>query len=50
MSQLSTYQRQSNKGILPDICSLSRFVHQIEDDRMSYEPIEYLLSPISRDN
>jgi hypothetical protein len=31
----------SNKGSLPDICSLSQFGHQIEDDRMSYEPIEY---------
>ena len=35
------YQRQNNEGSLPDIYSLSQFVHQIEDDRMSYEPIEY---------
>jgi hypothetical protein len=35
------YQRQSDEGSIPNICSLSLFLHQIEDDRMSYEPIEY---------
>jgi hypothetical protein len=29
------------KVAFQDICSLSRSVHQIKDDRMSYEPIEY---------
>jgi hypothetical protein len=38
-------QLRGNEPILglniPDICSLSQFFYQIEDDRMSYEPIEY---------
>ena len=35
------YHRQSNEANLPDIFSLSQFFHQIENDNMSYEPIEY---------
>ena len=36
------YQIQSNEDILLHICSLSHFSHQFEDDKMSYELVEYL--------
>jgi len=35
------YHIQSNEDILPNICLLSQFSHQIEDDKMSYELTEY---------
>ena len=38
---VSVYQIQSNEDILPNICLLSQFAHQIEDDNMSYELTEY---------
>ena len=36
-----SYQIQNNEDILPNIYSLSQFDHRIEDDKMSYELIEY---------
>ena len=38
---VSVYRIQSNEDILPDICLLSQFAHQTEDDKMSYELTEY---------
>ena len=35
------YQIQNKEDILPNIYLLSQFDHQIEDDKMSYELIEY---------
>lgn len=35
------YQIQIKKDILPNICSLFKVFHLIEDDKMSYELIEY---------
>ena len=38
---VSVYQIESNEDILPNICLLSQFAHQIEDDKMNYELTEY---------
>ena len=35
------YQIQNNEDILPNIYLLSQFDDQIEDDKMSYELVEY---------
>ena len=33
--------KQGNEDILSNICLLSQFAHQIEDDKMIYELTEY---------
>ena len=35
------YQMQSSEDSIPNICSLSHFFQQIEDDKMNYDPTEY---------
>ena len=35
------YQIENNEYILPNIYLLSHFDHKIEDDKMSYELIDY---------